>query len=115
MDSWLVWVIGLLYGVGSFLILSGSLVKFVFGLSLLSHGANLLIFLSPGLVRGGVPILSPRTTETLGRVSDPLAQAMILTAIVIGFGVLAFVLALVRRAQVTANSDESDAMRQEEP
>lgn len=84
-----------LFGAGTYLLLQRQLTRTVIGLSLLAHGANLLILLSAG-ERG-----DPTFIEAGGAADDlldPLPQAFVLTAIVIGFGVTAFLLALAYRS-----------------
>jgi len=101
-------VVGLLYAGGLYMIMRRSIVKILIGLSLLSHAANLLIFSSTGLVVGQAPII-PADAETLTQpYADPLPQALILTAIVIGFGVQAFALALIKRVCDVASTDDLD-------
>lgn len=92
----------MLFGVGTWLLLHRSLVKVIVGLGVISHGANLLILSLAG-PDGRAPVL---TGDDLPTVSDPLAQAMVLTAIVITFGVTAFLLALSLRAFLLRGSDE---------
>ncbi len=96
-------VVSLLFGVGTFLLLQRSLAKVIIGLALLSHGANLFILLSSSRI-GAPPVLSEGVDP--GTVSDPLPQAMVLTAIVITFGVTAFLLGLALRSYLLTGSDE---------
>jgi len=81
------------------------------GLVLLSHGANLLIFTVGGLTRGRPPVAPPGAAAPTAPHADPLPQALILTAIVIGFAVLAFSLALCHRGYQTFGSDDPDDLR----
>lgn len=111
METVLALVIGFLYGTGLYLILRRSIVKLVFGLVVLSQATNLLIFTAAGLTRGQVPIISQDATTLPLSAADPLAQALILTAIVISFGILAFALVLLRKAFKVINSDDLDDMR----
>jgi multicomponent K+:H+ antiporter subunit C len=76
----------------------------ILGLSLLSYAANLLVFVSGGLVAGSWPIYSETRTEY----PDPLPQALVLTAIVIGFAMTAFVLVLALRARFELGTDHVD-------
>ena len=102
--------IGLLYAAGIFLILRRSLVRLILGLILLGNGANLLIFLLGRITRGKPPII-PYSTETIAGVyADPIPQALILTAIVISFGLQAFAIILVKRAYREVNTDDLDQM-----
>jgi multicomponent Na+:H+ antiporter subunit C len=85
-----------------------SVLKLALGLSLLANAANLVIFVSAGLTRGVPPIVADgATTPPLGA-ADPLPQAMVLTAIVIGFSVLAFTLTLMHRVYQEGGSDDVD-------
>ncbi len=104
-------VIGGLYAAGIYTMLHRSLFRLILGLVLLSHGANLLIFTAAGLTRAQPPIVSPGESVPPTPAADPLPQALILTAIVIGFGVLAFALVLFHRAYQTLGSDDSDDLR----
>ena len=105
-------VIGVLYATGLYMMLRRSLVKLIIGLALLGHASNLLIFVAaagPGLVRGGPPILAGKDQQPVVVMADPVPQALILTAIVIGFGVLAFALALFHRTYKAVGTDDLDA------
>lgn len=103
-------LIGVLYAAGIYMILRRSLVKVIIGLIFLGHAANLLIFTIGRLTKG-----SPAFVELDGTISnliaDPLPQALILTAIVIGFGVQAFALVLFKRAYRTVGTDDLDEMK----
>lgn len=111
METLLAILIGCLYAAGVYLMLRRSLFKLILGLVLLSHGANLLIFTAGGLSRAQPPIIPPGTVAPLSPVTDPLPQALILTAIVIGFSVLAFALVLFHRAYHTIGSDDPDELK----
>lgn len=87
-----------LFAAGGYLLMRRSVVRVVFGLVLLSHGANLLIFTAGKLVALRPPIAPRGAAAPEAPCADPLPSALILTAIVISFGVLAFTLVLVRRA-----------------
>lgn len=95
-------VAAVLFSAGTYLVLQRLLTRVIIGLGLISHGANLLIVLSAG--PSGIP---PVLTEGVdpASVSDPLPQAMVLTAIVITFGVTAFLLALALRSYLLTGSD----------
>lgn len=104
-------VVGGLYAVGLYLMLRRNLAKLIIGLALLTNAANLLIFTVGGLTRARPPLVPEDGSAPLSPVADPLPQALILTAIVIGFGVLAFAMALAYRANQIDESDDLDAMR----
>lgn len=106
--------IGLLYAAGIFLILRRSLVRLILGLILLGNGANLLIFLLGRITKGKPPII-PESAQTIADVyADPIPQALILTAIVISFGLQAFAIILVKRAYREVNTDDLDQMNTHE-
>jgi multicomponent Na+:H+ antiporter subunit C len=83
---------------GTYLVLQRQLSRIVIGVGLLGHGANTLLILSAG-GRGRPPFGG-------GDVTDPLPQALVLTAIVITFGVIAFLLALAYRSWVVTRHDD---------
>ena len=103
-------VIGGLYSAGFYMMARRSLLKLVIGLALLSHATNLLIFTVSGVSRGRPPLIQEGQTLS-GNVADPLPQALILTALVISFGILAFALALVLRTNESLGTDDLSEMR----
>jgi multicomponent Na+:H+ antiporter subunit C len=103
-------VVGGLYTSGIYLMMRRNLVKVVIGLVLLGQAANLLIFTTAGLGKHA-PLVRPGEEAPLVPVADPLPQALILTAIVIGFGVIAFTLVLFHRAYQSIGTDDLDEMR----
>ncbi len=104
-------VIGGLYAAGLYMLLRRSIVKLIFGLVLLSHAANLLIFVAGGLVRGRPPLVAEGAETPILPVADPLTQALILTAIVIGFGVVAFLVVLIHRAVQAGRTDDIESIQ----
>jgi multicomponent Na+:H+ antiporter subunit C len=110
METVMAFVIGGLYASGLYMMVRRSFVKMVIGLALLGQAANLLIFSMGRLVRGRPPIIAPGTTEVALPAADPLPQALVLTAIVIGFGVQAFALVLIKRVYETTGSEDLDEM-----
>jgi multicomponent Na+:H+ antiporter subunit C len=99
---------GVMFACGLYLMLRRSMVKLIIGLSLLTYAVNLLIFSMDDLTTRGIPIVEMTPVEEM---ADPLPQALILTAIVISFGVLAFTLALAYRASQTVGTDDLDALQ----
>jgi multicomponent Na+:H+ antiporter subunit C len=97
-------VFAAVFASGTFLLLQRDLTRVVVGIILVSNSAVLFI-ISAGLTRGVAPI-NPR--EGAGPVSDPLVQAMALTALVIGFGVAALLLAMVYRLYVTHHTVDAE-------
>jgi multicomponent Na+:H+ antiporter subunit C len=102
-------LVGVLYGTGFYMMLRRSVVKEIIGLALLAHAANLLIFGAASLTRGVPPIIPAGAAGLQHGAADPVPQALILTAIVIGFGVTAFAIVLIRRAYEATGSDDFDA------
>ena len=97
--------VSVVFASGTFLLLQRDLVRVVVGIVLISNSAVLFI-VSAGLTHGAVPI---HPVEGASSVSDPLVQAMALTALVIGFGVAALLLAMVYRlytAHRTVDTEE---------
>lgn len=103
-------VVGGLFAAALYTMLRRSIVRLAIGLTLLGHAANLLIFTVGGLVRSAPPVIDEAEVAPTTLVADPLPQALILTAIVISFGVLAFLLVLVKRAYQEVGSDDIDDM-----
>jgi multicomponent Na+:H+ antiporter subunit C len=100
-----------LYSAGFYLMLRRSIVKLIIGLALLSNAANLLIFTAGGLTRTRAPLVPEGHLQPMQPFADALPQAVILTAIVIGFGVLAFAMVLAYRAYQTVGTDDLDNMK----
>jgi len=110
MEMLLAIIIGGLFAAAIYMLLRRSLVKGIIGLSLLGHAGNLLIFTLGRLVRGR-PALIPVGSEVPATpVADPVPQALILTAIVIGFGVQAFATVLIKRAYHVVGTDDMNEM-----
>ncbi|MDO3720493.1 Na+/H+ antiporter subunit C [Marinobacter sp. chi1] len=99
-------VIGALTASGVYLILRARTFPVVVGLTLLSYGVNLFLFSSGRLATAGQPILG--STDAY---SDPLPQALVLTAIVIGFAMTAFVVVLSLRSLADHEDDHVDGER----
>lgn len=91
----------LLFSLGTWLLLQRRLSRIILGLGLLGHGANLLLLLS-GRTRGVAPFIGSTDGRTI---ADPMPQALALTAIVISFGVTAFLLALAYRSWQLTGDD----------
>jgi multicomponent Na+:H+ antiporter subunit C len=102
---------GVLYATAVYMMLRRSIVKLVIGLSLLGH-ASILLILSAGRPARVQPPIIPAGAIELGQhpFSDPVPQAMILTAIVISFAVQAFALALIKQSAKTLGTDDLDRM-----
>ena len=107
-------VIGALYAAGLYMMMRRSFVKLVIGLSLLGYASSLLIFTVNGVTRGQPPLVPEGMTQPIAPFADPLPQALILTAIVIGFGVQAFALVLFKRTYQSTNTDDLDGIKSTE-
>jgi multicomponent Na+:H+ antiporter subunit C len=99
---------GVLYTVGIYLMLRRRLAQLIIGLGLLSNGTNLLIFTAGGLTRSQPPLVSATGEPLVPPYADPVPQALVLTAIVIGFGLLAFALVLAHRVHEMVGTDDVD-------
>ena len=104
-------VVGGLYASGIYLVLRPTLGQLIVGVALLTNATNLLIFTAAGLSRDGAPLIAEDAQQVSGPVADPVPQALILTAIVIGFGVLAFFIALAYRVYRATGSDLLETLR----
>jgi multicomponent Na+:H+ antiporter subunit C len=101
---------GVLYAAGIYLMLRRRLAQLIIGLGLLSNGTNLLIFTAGGLTRGHPPVVPASADALVPPYADPVPQALVLTAIVIGFGLLAFLLVLAHRVHATVGTDDVDEL-----
>lgn len=98
--------IGVMTACGIYLMLRARSFPVVLGLTLLSYAVNLFIFVM-GRLTVGAP---PRIIDGVTRYADPLPQALVLTAIVIGFAMTAYVVALALRARYATGSDHVDGV-----
>lgn len=105
---------GLLVAAGAYLMMSGKLLPYLFGLTMISNAANLVIFTAGRLTYAAPPLVAKGETTVVGA-ANALPQALILTAIVIGFGLLVFALALAFRAFFELRTLDMDDMREAEP
>jgi multicomponent K+:H+ antiporter subunit C len=101
--------IGVLVAAGVFLLLRARSFEVILGLTLLSYAVNLLIFSMGRLVVGKPPVLEKGLEPLLANHTDPLPQALVLTAIVIGFGMTAVLLVTAMRSRSDNASDHVDA------
>ena len=100
--------LGLLTAVGLWLLLRARTFDAILGLTLLSYAVNVFIFLMERVRIGVPPIIATGTAPTLANYADPLPQALVLTAIVISFGMTALLLVIALRAQAETGSDHVD-------
>ena len=104
MEALLAITIGLLTACGIFLMLRPRTFSLVLGLTLLSYAVNLFLFASGRLTMDAPPLIRDGASYT-----DPLPQALVLTAIVIGFGMTAYLVMLALRALAESGDDSVDA------
>lgn len=100
---------GILFATAIYNILQKQLLRIIIGTVLLSHGAHLVILTMGKLKRGQPPILDDAVTTY----TDPLPQALILTSIVISFGITSLLLVLAYRTAKENNTDNMEEMRGE--
>jgi len=103
--------IGVLTAGGTYLSLRGRTFPVVLGLTLLSYAVNLFLFVMGRMAIGLPPIVDPAAAGY----TDPLPQALVLTAIVIAFGMTAFVIALALRARGEMGNDHVDGLHTKAP
>ncbi len=104
MEALIALVVAVLTACGVYLSLRARTFPVVLGLTLLSYAVNLFLFVTGRLVIGAPPIIEAGR----GSFADPLPQALVLTAIVIGFGMTAFVVILALRARAELGNDHVD-------
>jgi len=114
MDHVIAALSGVFLTAATYLLLSRVLIRMLLGLGLLGNAVNLLIFVAGRLTRAVPPIVPDgEMAPVLG--ANPLPQALILTAIVIGFAMFSFLLVLAYRAYQSLDADNTDKMRLAEP
>ena len=106
MEAVLALVIGVLGGAGVWLVLRPRTFQVIMGLTLLSYAVNLFIFSMGSVFIAKPPIVKPGLTPDLDHYTDPIPQSLVLTAIVISFGVTALLLALAYRSWLLTRDDE---------
>ena len=109
MEALIALVIGVLVSCGVYLLLRARTFPVILGLTLLSYGVNLFIFVMGRLRTGASAVVNKgdSLSSTLNY-ADPLPQALVLTAIVIGFAMTAFLLVLALRARAELGNDHVD-------
>jgi len=110
MEILLIIIIGLLHAGGLYMLLRRSMFKIIIGLILLGNGANLLIFLLGRLVKGHPPVIEDGMKVFTEIYADPLPQAVVLTAIVIGFGLQSFAIILIKSVFRVLETDDLDEL-----
>ncbi len=109
METIITVLVGVLVMVAVYLLLSRNFLRIILGSAILSHAIHLLLLAMGGLKEGNAPLISEKGSVY----SDPLPQALILTAIVISFAVTAFLLVLAYRIYRETGADNLDSMRRD--
>lgn len=104
-------ITGILYAAAFYMMLRRSLVKLIIGLVLLGHASNMAIFTMGRLSKGNPPFIAEGAEAVAQPYADPVPQALILTAIVIGFGIQAFAIVLIKRVYQETKSDDLDKLQ----
>ncbi|MGD8702997.1 MAG: Na+/H+ antiporter subunit C [Desulfosarcina sp.] len=115
METVLALLTGAMVAGSVFLMLGKNLVRFIFGLVLASNAVNLLIFAAGRLETSRPPLIPQGAPHATVAVANSLPQALILTAIVIGFALLAFIFILFFRTYQTLGTVDTEAMADAEP
>jgi multicomponent Na+:H+ antiporter subunit C len=110
MELYMAFAIGVLFSVGVYMILSRSLLRVILGTSLLTHGVHLLLLTMSRLKTGAPPLLGEEAPSYV----DPLPQALILTSIVISFGVTSFFFVLAYKGYQKLGTDSMDQLGEED-
>lgn len=111
MEILLAIIVGVLYAAGVYMLLRRSIVKFIIGIIFMSNATNLLVFISAGLVQGNPAFVNDTKVDT-SHLADPTPQALVLTAIVIGLGMVVFILALKYKYFEITGTDDLDQLKQ---
>lgn len=104
-------LVGVLYTAGVYMLLRRSILKFIIGIIYMSNATNLLVFLAAGIVPGNPVFVGEGVTNT-AQLADPLPQSLVLTAIVIGLGMVVFILALKYKFFEVTGTDDLDQLQQ---
>ncbi|XID95281.1 Na(+)/H(+) antiporter subunit C [Paenibacillaceae bacterium WGS1546] len=107
METFMTIISGVLFTVGTYLILNKNLLRIILGLTLFTHATHLMLMAINGLKKGAAPLLG----ENAASYTDPIPQALILTSIVISFALTAFLLVLGYRTYVELGTDNMKQLR----
>jgi multicomponent K+:H+ antiporter subunit C len=115
MEALLALFIGVMAGAGVYLLLRARTFDVVLGMTLMSYAVNVFIFLTGRVAINKSPIIDVTRAASLAQYADPLPQALVLTAIVIGFAMTALLLVIALRARAETGSDHVDCGEAEAP
>lgn len=113
MEALLALVIGVLGGAGVWLVLRPRTFQVIMGFTLLSYAVNLFIFSMGSIFIDKPPIVQPGVTPDLRHYTDPMPQALVLTAIVIGFATTALFLVVLLASRGLSGTDHVDGTTEE--
>jgi len=106
-------LVGVQYTAGVYMLLRRSILKFIIGIIFMSNATNLLVFMSAGITSGSPAFLNG-SAERADQLADPLPQALVLTAVVIGLGIIVFILALKYKFFSVTGTDDLDQLKSTE-
>jgi multicomponent Na+:H+ antiporter subunit C len=115
METVCAFLVGIMVAGSIYLMLGRNLIRFIFGLVLISNAINLLIFTVGGLSNNRPPLIPETGTLPVEPMANALPQALVLTAIVIGFALVAFIFVLFYRAYQEIGTVDTEMMRFSEP
>jgi len=107
METFITIISGILFTIGTYLVLSKNLLRIILGITLFSHATHLMLMAVNGLKKGAAPLLG----ENAEAYTDPIPQALILTSIVISFALTAYLLVLGYRTYVELGTDNMKQLR----
>lgn len=107
METLMIVVAGVLFTIGTYLILSRHLLRIILGISIFGHASHIVLLTLGRLKQGSSPVI----VDGVETFTDPLPQALILTSIVINFALTAFVLVLGYRAYLKLRTDDFSELR----
>lgn len=110
MDILLSILVGLLYAAGLYMLLNKGMTKMIIGIMVLGYASNMFIFIVARLTRGLPAFIKSGDSVMMSDYADPVPQAFILTAIVIGFGIQAFAIVLLRQVYKQTGTDNMDEL-----
>lgn len=102
-----IFLAAILFGAAVYLMLSRNIIRIIIGTAVLSHGAHLMFLTMGNLKRGAIPVLD----ENIDTYSDPLPQALILTAIVIAFALTAITLVMALRTYKELGTNDIEKLK----
>ena len=114
MEVLLCWTVGILFAISVYLLLNKNLVRVLFGIILIGTSLNLLIFTIGRLTHNAPAFVGKKSLYHLSGYANALPQALILTAIVIGFGVVTYTLVLITKTWQALGTMDSDKMKESE-